>query len=74
MLVETAKNILLAVGLEPIALENGLFIYVSPPDKPMPLHLVASYESDITQDLGGKRINMEEWSTFKDEWTRGYHQ
>jgi len=66
MLVEMAKDILLAVGLEPIVLEDGLYLYVSPPDRPMPLHYVAA--------IGNGRLNMDDWVTFLDEYSRGYYQ
>ena len=65
MLIDFAKHILLRLGLEPIALENALYLYVSPPDRPLPLKRVAA--------IVDGRVNIDEWATFMDEYSRGFH-
>ena len=66
MLVETTKSLLLHLGLEPIVLDDALYLYVSPADRPLPLRYVAAIEDGM--------VNIDDWATFVDEYSRGYRQ
>ena len=68
MLVDFAKHVLLSIGLQPILLPDALYLYVSPSDEPRPLLKVARVIGE------GDRIDIDEWATFMDEYSRGFHR